>query len=296
MIRVAVLSGKGGTGKTVVAVALATLMGPSLILADCDVDASNLELLLNPRCMRVEEFRGGQIARIDPDLCVGCGACADACRFGAILPQEPAYGVVPHRCEGCGVCTQVCPALAVALEPRVTGEIRVSATRYGTLVHARLLPGCGNSGLLVHEVKRIALQEGKDCRYLLMDGPPGTGCPVISTLAGADMVVLVTEPSISALHDLRRVVMVARGGGRRLSAVINRWDLDPKQSGDVGKYCREEGIPVLGRIPFDFTVMESVRRGEPVTLWQSPASEEMGRIWRGLSAQLADSDATDVPR
>ena len=288
MIRVAVLSGKGGTGKTVVTGALATFMGPSLILADCDVDASNLELLLHPRCLRVEEFRGGEIARIDPDLCVGCGACEDACRFGAILPQEPAFGVLPHRCEGCGVCMQVCPASAVVLEPRVTGEVRVSATRYGTLVHARLLPGCGNSGLLVHEVKRIALQEGKDCRYLLMDGPPGTGCPVSSTLAGADIVVLVTEPSISALHDLRRVVAVAKGGRRRLSAVINRWDLDPERSGEIAAYCRGEEIPVLGRIPFDFSVVESVRRGEPVTLWQSPASEEMGRIWRQLSAELAD--------
>jgi MinD superfamily P-loop ATPase len=290
LIRIAVVSGKGGTGKTVLTGALATLMGPALVLADCDVDASNLELLLDPRCLRVEEFRGGQIARIDPGLCVGCGACADACRFDAVIPRKPAFGVVPHRCEGCGACTLVCPASAVTLEPRVTGEIRVSSTRYGTLVHARLIPGSGNSGLLVHEVKRIALQEGKDCRYLLMDGPPGTGCPVISTLAGANAVIFVTEPSVSALHDLRRVVAVARGGGRRLFAVINRWDLDPVQSGEIGKYCRGEAIPILGRIPFDFTIMESVRRGEPVTLWQSPASEEMGRIWRRLSAELEQAD------
>ena len=285
MIRLAVVSGKGGTGKTVIAAALADLNPDLSVNADCDVDAANLELLLGTRETEEEPFIGMKKGYIDPDRCTACGECARVCRFRAIRKEDGRYSVDPIRCEGCGACGIVCPAEAVRLRPEVSGSLYWSKTRAGPLAHARLTPGAGNSGLLVNAVKRKAAEHMGERELLLIDGPPGTGCPLISTLAGADVVLVIVEPSISGLHDAERLVRVARRFRPRIFCVINRWDLSPEITGQIEDWCSAENIPVLGRIPFDPAVVEAVRQGIPVTRVRGPASKAI----RTIAARLDET-------
>lgn len=287
MIRLAVISGKGGTGKTMITAALAHLFCGSLVLADCDVDAANLELILSPTLIRTEPFMGMKMAVIDPALCIRCGECVEHCRFDAIEYLADTCQVKPLRCEGCAVCTYVCPASAVTMQPRQTGEIKYSETSRGHLVHAQLVPGAGNSGLLVHAVKKTALERDGTCDRLIIDGPPGTGCPLISTISGVDAVLVVTEPSVSGLHDLRRVVAVCRQFRPRIFVAINRFDLDAFQSGEIEAWCRGENIPLIGKIPFDPAVIHSVREGIPVTQeGTSPAAQAIQRLAAHIEQEL----------
>lgn len=286
MIKLAVISGKGGTGKTMVTAALAHLLPGSLVLADCDVDAANLELLLNPALISTEPFMGMKAAVIDPDLCTHCGACIEHCRFDAI-EEDGDVRVSALRCEGCAVCTRVCPVAAISMQPRQTGEIFYSETEQGHLVHARLVPGAGNSGLLVHAVKKTAMGRDPDCDLLLIDGPPGTGCPLTSTISGVNAVLIVTEPSVSGLHDLKRVVAVCRQFRPRIFVVINRFDLEQSLTRTIENWCSEEHIPVIGKIPFDPMVIESIRKGVPVTsAGASPAAEAIQMLESNLEEEL----------
>jgi len=288
MIRLAVISGKGGTGKTMITAALAQLLPKSLVLADCDVDAANLELLLDPKLIRTEPFMGMKSAVIDPTLCVQCGECKEHCRFGAVeCDGNGGYHVSPLRCEGCAVCTHICPAAAVTMQPRQTGEIMYSETEWGHLVHARLVPGAGNSGLLVYAVKKTALEYDRACDIFLIDGPPGTGCPLISTISGADVVLVVTESSVSGLHDLKRVVAVCRLFRPRILVAINRFDLEQALTETIQFWCSEENIPVIGKIPFDPAVIDSVRNGVPVTrTGTSPAAQAIQILESNLEQEL----------
>ncbi len=266
MIRLAVISGKGGTGKTMITAALANLLPRSLVLADCDVDAANLGILLAPKRIWMKPFYGMNAAVIDPALCSSCGACGAFCRFHAVVADdEQGYRITPARCEGCAVCAHVCPTAAIRMEPRLCGEICLSSTSVGDLAHARLRPGAGNSGLLVHEVKKTALQADKGCDLLLIDGPPGTGCPLISTITGMNVILIVTEPSVSGLHDLKRVAAVTRQFTGKIVLAINRFDLDMSITEMIERWCREEGIPVIGKIPFDPAVIETVRARRAIT-------------------------------
>jgi MinD superfamily P-loop ATPase len=288
MIRLAVISGKGGTGKTMITAALSRLLPGKLVLADCDVDAANLELLLSPKLICTEPFMGMKTAVIDPALCTQCGECMEHCRFGAIERDGDTYRVIPLRCEGCAVCVHVCP-IAITLKPRQTGEIKYSDTERGHLVHARLVPGAGNSGLLVHAVKKTAMEQDKNNDLFLIDGPPGTGCPLISTISGVDMVLIVTEPSVSGLHDLKRVVTVCRQFRPRILVAINRFDLEQSLTDTIQTWCREEKIPVIGMIPFDPAVIESVRRGVPVTdSGVMPAAQAIQILAAILEQELRD--------
>jgi MinD superfamily P-loop ATPase len=286
MIRVAVVSGKGGTGKTVFAASLAELLPGKKVLVDADVDASNLPLLLSPKTLWERPFFGMERARIIPDQCLSCGACRDACRFGAIRLIENRYRVDTLRCEGCAACTLVCPAEAVAMEPHQCGVITCGSTGAGPLVYAHLFPGEGNSGLLVYELKKIASRREEDYDLMLVDGPPGTGCPLISTVSGMDMVIVVTEPSVSGDHDLKRVIGVASRFHPRVRVVINRADLNPERSESIEKFCREHKIPIIGRIPFDKSVIDSVRRGIPISRTKGPASEAIHTIASNIAQEL----------
>ncbi|RXE55315.1 (4Fe-4S)-binding protein [Methanoculleus taiwanensis] len=286
MIRLAVISGKGGTGKTMVTAALADISRKTQVLADCDVDASNLELLFAPRRISTEPFMGLEVPRIDPEYCRDCGICADRCRFGAIVRRDDAWQIDAMHCEGCGACAHACPMGAITMEPRVCGEIYTSETERGRLAHARLNPGAGTSGLLVHEVKKRANRMADGCDLLLVDGPPGIGCPLISTISGMDAVLIVTEPSISALHDLKRLVTVCRRFDVDIFVAVNRFDLAEQITQEIQAYCDAEGLTVVGRIPFDPLVVQAVRNNRPVTRMDSPAAKAIGELSENLFSEL----------
>jgi MinD superfamily P-loop ATPase len=289
-----IISGKGGTGKTSLTAALAALAGRA-VLADCDVDAADLHLVLAPSESRPRVFIGGKVAEIDEGACVACGRCADACRFDAITVDESAgngrarYAVDAVACEGCGVCALVCRAQAVSLHEEASGEWMVSDTRFGPLVHARLVPARGNSGKLVTLVRAIArnLANERNATLILADGPPGIGCPVIASLSGADAVMIVTEPSLSGLHDLERVVELARGFRASPVVCLNKWDLAPEVAERLSTWCRREDIPVIGRIPYDPAVTAAQVQGVSVIEHgDGPAAAAIRAVWERVAAML----------
>ncbi|MFH1215027.1 MAG: ATP-binding protein [Pseudomonadota bacterium] len=280
-----VLSGKGGTGKTTITAALAVLMAGK-VTADCDVDAADLHLVLNPRDREEHEFRSGVEAVIDPEQCVACGTCADLCRFDAIAMGETAQ-LLPFSCEGCGVCARFCPEGAIRLEEKVSGTWFIADTKYGPMVHARLGIGEENSGKLVSLVKRKAREvaEGQGAGWLLVDGPPGIGCPVIASLSGVHFALLVTEPTLSGLHDLERVAELAAHFKIRAGVCINKWDLQPKNAREIEEFCLRNNILLLGRIPFDTAVVESIVQGRTLLehAENSPAAQAVQELWANLN-------------
>lgn len=285
-----VLSGKGGTGKTTVAAALAHLAAQELhlVLADADVDAANLELLTAPQVQEAHPFSGARVAAIDAGRCTGCDLCADACRFSAIV-REGGYRVDALACEGCAACMYVCPAQAIAMVDRPSGEWFRSDTRFGPLFHARLFAGQENSGKLVTQVKQSARlaahQDGAD--LLLVDGPPGIGCPAIAAMSGADLALMVVEPSVSSVHDLRRILATARHFGVQAAICLNKADLNPAQAAAIAHTGAAEGVPVIGRIPFDQGVVEALVQRRPVTEQGHGAAREALRgLWKTLRTSV----------
>jgi len=291
MRQMVILSGKGGTGKTSVTAALAHLasQGDAPVLADADVDAANLELVLSPRLKERHDFVGGKEAIIDPDKCTACGTCATVCRFEAVVEGDTAYAIDPIACEGCAACFYQCPAEAIRMEERVAGEWFVSETPYGPLVHARLRPAQENSGKLVSVVRQkarlIAQEEGRD--PVIIDGPPGIGCPVISAVSGVDLALIVAEPTVAGIHDLERVLSTVEHFRVKPLVVVNKCDLSPESTRAIVRYCDEKGIEVVGQIPFDLSVTRAMVKGLPVTRWEDgAASREMRRIWERVRAVL----------
>lgn len=280
MRELAVVSGKGGTGKTSLVAAFATL-SRSAVIADCDVDAANLGLLLEPVLRERHPFRASRQARIDPGRCRQCGLCRDHCRGEAVRD----FRVDPWSCEGCGVCAHFCPAGAITMEERVFGEWFVSGTRHGPLVHARLRPGEANSGKLVTIVRKRAaeLAESGKKKLVLIDGPPGAGCPVIASLSGVSLALAVTEPSRSGLHDLERVLAVCARLGVPAVACINRWDLHEGTTRAIEERCRHEGVSLAGRVPYDPAVIAAMVLGRPVA--KGPAAGAIRALWRQLAGE-----------
>jgi len=279
-----VLSGKGGTGKTVVAASFAAL-ADNAIVCDCDVDAANLHLVLQPTVRETHEFWGQKVAVIDQQACTSCGLCLDACRFDAIHE----FQVDPLACEGCGFCLHICPEQAVAMADRLAGHWYVSDTRYGPLVHARLDAGQENSGKLVSAVRQRARAIAKDegSAYIVSDGPPGIGCPVISSLSGASLALIVSEPSLSAIHDLERVLAVCRHFRVAALVCINKYDLDEGNSRHIEDHCRRAGIDVGARIPFDTVVSDAITQGVPVVEFSDGVvSQRMEELWKVVAARL----------
>lgn len=285
---IVVISGKGGTGKTTVAAGFADL-AEECALADCDVDAANLELLMNPSRLESHEFIASSKAVIDPSLCIDCGLCRERCRFHAIADRT----VDPFACEGCGLCARICPVGAIRMEPVLSGHWFISDTEKGPMVHARLVPGEENSGRLVTLVRQKArnLAEEKGRRLLVTDGPPGIGCPVVASITGAQLAVAVTEPSVSGIHDLERVVEVCRRFDVPVLAIVNKWDIHKKSTEDITELCGKQGIKIVGRIPYDDGVYKAMADGVPVTRHDTPASLAIKSAWQEvLQDPLADKE------
>lgn len=281
MKELVVISGKGGTGKTTLTASLALLSG-NAILADCDVDAPDLHILAHPNVRHAEDFRGGVKAGIDPDTCTQCGACRDACRYDAISEK---FVVDPFSCEGCSVCYHVCPDRAVFLEEGLNGHWYISDTRFGSMVHAALLPGEENSGKLVSLVRNQArvLARKEEKSLIICDGAPGVGCPVIASVTGANHVVVVTEPTMSGLHDMERAIRLVQGFGIPVSVVINKCDVNPEIEGQIEAFCDEERLPLLGKIPYDAAVIRAmVERRCAVENGDSPAKRSVCAIWERI--------------
>ncbi|MFH2124242.1 MAG: 4Fe-4S binding protein [Pseudomonadota bacterium] len=284
MKEIVILSGKGGTGKTSLVGSLAFL-AENKVLVDCDVDAADLHLLLDPKPRSRHEFRSGVKARVLSDQCSGCGTCVDLCQFEAITmdPVGPTALMNPLSCEGCGVCAHFCPEQAIVLDENYCGNWFISDTVYGPLVHAQLFAGEENSGKLVAFVKRQAreLAEETGADLILIDGAPGIGCPVIASLSGVDTVLAVTEPTQSGWHDLERVLDLALHFKLQSFVCINKWDLHPEMTAAIVSACGERGVEVLGHIPFDPLVVESQVQGLPVVCnAQSPAAVAIRKIWQ----------------
>ena len=278
MKQIVVISGKGGTGKTVLTGAFAALAG-NKVMADCDVDAADLHLLLAPAVKEKGVFKSGRTAVIDRGLCVRCGKCAEICRFGAVTGG---YAVDPVACEGCGFCAHVCPAGAVSMEENTSGEWFVSDTRFGPMVHARLGVAEENSGKLVSLVRQKAkdLAEKEGMEWVIIDGAPGIGCPVIASLSGVDFAAVVTEPTLSGLHDADRVIKVARHFNVPVRVVINKYDLNEDMTERIAEYCEKNGIRLAGRIPFEEAVVEAMVEGKTIMEYRdSKAKEEVIKIW-----------------
>ncbi len=280
MKEVVVLSGKGGTGKTSIVGSLAALAGDK-VLADCDVDAADLHLLLNPSERVRNAFWSGHLACIDEDKCTECGLCQELCRFNAIKN----FRVYAVSCEGCGFCSHVCPVQAITMNERMAGYWFISDTKYGPLVHARLGIAQENSGKLVALVRQQAKQiaEERGLGYIISDGPPGIGCPVISSLSGAGLALLVTEPSLSGIHDLERVLGVCRHFGVPAMVCINKYDLNEENTRRIEDQCLSQGVEVAGRIPFDNVVTESIVQGVPIVEYSNgDVAREIERMWHLL--------------
>jgi len=297
MTELVVISGKGGTGKTSVTASLAAL-AKSVVLADCDVDAADLHLVLEPSIVRRNRFSGGSRARIEPGHCTACGKCEELCRFDAIFHDGPGNGhaertcrVDPIACEGCGVCFRFCAEGAIDFMPADNGEWFVSDTRCGPMVHAKLGIAEENSGKLVSilrtEAKRIAATGNLD--LAIVDGSPGIGCPVIASITGADLVLIVTEPTLSGLHDLGRVTQLTKHFGIQALVCVNKWDLNADLADEIERSARGIGVEAVGRIRYDRSVTEAqIKKQALVEYSTAAAGEDLRSLWTCVCARLGD--------
>lgn len=282
MRQLVITSGKGGTGKTTVAACLLTLARRAGI-ADADVDAPNLHLLLHPKLIDEREFKGAKEVVKNEAACSGCGKCEEVCRFGAIKD----LAVDPLRCEGCGLCVYVCSEKALRLEEVATGTLMSSHTRYGPFAHARLDIGAEASGKLVTAVRRNAEEACRDEELVIIDGSPGIGCAVIASLSGTDLALVVTEPTVSGLHDLDRILKVVRHFGVTALVCINKCDLSPELSAELECYCAGEKVDLVGKIPFDPAVLDVIRQGmPPEDLLKTRAGRAIEGIWETVRMYL----------
>ncbi len=288
MKKLTVISGKGGTGKTSLVGSFAVLASQKAVFVDGDVDAANLSLIMNPERVEEHEFRASRVAVIDRQKCESCGLCRELCRFEAVSEE---FTVDPVSCEGCSFCFYACPHEAIIMEQRLSGQWFVSETPYGNLVHARLGIAEENSGKLVTTVRNRGeeLAGITDKEYLIIDGPPGIGCPVIASLSGVDAALAVTEPTVSGIHDLERVLAVCDHFGVPAAVCINRYDLGEAQSAIIEEYCRNKNIIMAGKIPFDKIFVEAMIQGVPVVEYKDGLiSRKIAAVWGKFSAVVSN--------
>lgn len=292
MKEIIVISGKGGTGKTSILASLAVLAKP-VVVADCDVDAADLHILLSPEVLERNDFLGGAKVEINPRLCTACGKCAELCRFDAISltgegneKVKATYRIDPIACEGCGVCAQFCPEKAIEMTDAVNGRWFVSQCRVGPMVHGRLNPAEENSGKLVtivrNRAREIASKEHMD--LILVDGAPGVGCPVIASLSGADAALIVAEPTLSGLHDMQRVSQLAGHFGIRAFVCINKWDINPEITEQISQAGKQMGVEVLGKVRYDLAVTRAQVENLPVIEYTADGvCDDIKRLWSQLA-------------
>ena len=291
MKEIVVISGKGGTGKTSITAAFAYLAGSDIVLADCDVDAADMHLLMKPDFALSEDFYSGETARIIQDNCISCGKCFDVCRFNAISIINGQYIVDPVSCEGCGYCARVCPTETIVNEIPKVGEWYISRIRTkGTMVHAKLKIGADNSGKLVakvkNEAKKIAENENKN--LILVDGSPGIGCPVVSSLSGASFVILVTEPSVSGLHDFKRVHQLLRNFDLPAGCIINKADINPNKSQETKAYLSENNIPLITELPYNEQFTKAMTLGKTIVEMNDNHFRELIKeAWESIKYQIS---------
>lgn len=284
MKEIVIISGKGGTGKTSITAAFASL-AKDVVVVDCDVDAADLYLILQPEIQESHTFIGGKTAQLDSDKCLNCSKCEELCRFNAISCNESCT-IDEMACEGCGVCAYLCPSGAITMKDCVNGNWFVSQTRVGPLVHAKLNAGGENSGKLVTQIRNRAREvaESTKAKLILTDGPPGIGCPVIASLAAADDVVIATEPTASGIHDLQRVAELAAHFNISASVIINKADVNYNKAEEIESYARDHHLTVLGRIPYDPVFTKAQLSGKSVVEFaDNPVTGELKKIWNLLS-------------
>lgn len=293
MREIVVISGKGGTGKTSLTASFAVLADRPVV-ADCDVDAADLHLVLAPRIRERHDFRGGRVAVIRKDDCTACGVCEGQCRFGAVKRNgnstgEQEFSIDPVACEGCGVCVRFCPERAIDFPERLCGEWMTSETRCGPMVHARLGIAAENSGKLVsivrREARRVADEEHRT--LVIVDGPPGIGCPVIASVTGATFVVIVTEPTVSGEHDFERALSLARHFDIPTAVCVNKWDINPEASARIEEKGRGLGARIAGRIRYDPAVTLAQMEGRAVVESESAAASDIREVWRRVTDYLS---------
>ncbi len=283
MKEIVVISGKGGTGKTSVTASFAVLGGKDVVVADCDVDAADMHVLLKPDYAHSEDFYSGVIAKINQDDCINCNKCKEVCRFNAIPIIDKNYIVDELSCEGCGYCALVCPTKAIDMEEDNVGKWHISETRLGnTLVHAKLGIGAENSGKLVakvkNEAKRIAKETNKE--FVLIDGSPGIGCPVVSSLSGANFVVLVTEPTVSGQHDLERVYALVKKFNIKAGCIINKYDLNTDVANSIKEFLSKEDIVHIADLPYDENFTKAMTKGKTIVEFgKSDISRIIEKSW-----------------
>ncbi len=295
MKELVVISGKGGTGKTSLTASFA-LLADRPVLADCDVDAADLHLVLSPEIHEQHAFRSGHEAIIRQDDCTACGLCMELCRFDAITASGESgetFTVDPIACEGCGVCVRFCPEQAIDFPERLCGEWMISKTRSGPIVHARLGIAAENSGKLVAtvraEAKRIA-EEGHH-PWVIVDGPPGIGCPVIASVTGASLVLVVTEPTVSGEHDLERVLLLAKHFDIPAAVCVNKWDLNPDMTTRIEDLAKRAGARVVGRVRYDPAMTTAQMQARAVVEIDADSAQDVRQIWDALSNQENDIGA-----
>jgi len=286
-----VISGKGGTGKTSIVGSFAALAN-NVVLADCDVDAADLHLLLQPDIKQTQDFSGGKLASIIMPQCIGCGRCEEVCNFDAAVFDGPpndvaekTYRIDPMACEGCKVCVEFCPVGAIEFKDAVNGQWFISDTRFGPMVYARLRPGQENSGKLVSlirkEAKRIAIERSKD--IIIVDGSPGIGCPVIASISGVDLVLAVTEPTVSAQHDLDRVIELTEHFRVTTAVCINKFDLNPDIADAIERSATQRGLKILGKIAYDIAVTKAQLNAKSVIEYSSDGlREQIMSLWEAV--------------
>ncbi|MDY6865006.1 MAG: 4Fe-4S binding protein [Halobacteriota archaeon] len=277
MKELCIISGKGGTGKTTVTSSFATLAEEKVIV-DCDVDAPDLHLIMKPEIIEKNEFRGSSLAVIDPKKCTECDICEEVCEFDAITDTK----VNKILCEGCNVCTISCPEDAITLEEQISGYAYISETRFGPMSHAQLDIAEEASGKLITQVrnnaKEIAEERGLD--LIITDGPPGIGCPVISSLSGVDLTLIITEPTHSGLHDLSRILELVKGFGATALVCINKYDINTGNADAIIKFCESRGVPVVGKLPYDPIVTEAMVAGKAVVEFgDSEIANQIKKMW-----------------